>query len=444
MTDHMISTIKKVIRKPLANFMGQSVGNTPGGALSPDIYQGFVDERSRFHVAGWVRNLENPADRPIVEAVLPSSSGMRVLARGAAAEFSDVLTKIGIGDGCHAFFLAFDNPLPPGDDSHIVVRVADTAYELPRAPSEKRTFTPISHIAIDIVNNCNLRCPFCVYDYANTRSTKFMSEETFRNIMPIFPYVADANIWLSCLHEPTLHPQLIDFIEMVPDEHRRKIFFTSNLAKRQKIDFFETLGKSGINHINVSVESFDRDIYEKMRKGARYDIFMENLGKMKDAFSRSANPPKVRFISTVFRSNADEIPDLVEMTRTDYGAWQNEIRAVFDMPYTAQNFKDEEYIDIQKWNEIKGRLSKYSSDDVVVIDPQDPATEETTAPDAPQGKVRTQLVPRPLNIRVDWSGNIYVYGPYRESDEQGNGFTTDYVASNVNRIRNLTGFINSL
>ena len=33
-------------------------------------------------------------------------------------------------------------------------------------------------IALDIVNNCNLRCPFCVVDYSRIKTTEVMSDDT--------------------------------------------------------------------------------------------------------------------------------------------------------------------------------------------------------------------------------------------------------------------------
>ena len=77
---------------------------------------------------------------------------------------------------------------------------------------------------MDIVDNCNLRCPFCLYDYANTRTTHFMTEQTIEAALRFLPYTRDGEFWFSCLHEPTLHPKLTSFIDKVPPEYRRKLF----------------------------------------------------------------------------------------------------------------------------------------------------------------------------------------------------------------------------
>ncbi len=277
-------------RRPVSSPAPAAIAAPPAPPPAP-VWQGFVDARSRHHAAGWVRHLDSVARRPTVEVVLRGAGGERVLCRGQADEFSEALQTLEIGDGRHAFFLLFDAPLRPGEDDDVVVRVQGEGYELPNAPAQQRDFTPISYVALDVVNNCNLRCPFCCVDYQGVNKTKFMTEETFRNALALIPFVTEGNFWLSCLHEPTLNPRLTEFIDMVPRDYRRKIFYTTNMAKRMPASYFEFLACSGIHHINISMESFDKDIYEKMRKGARFDIFLENLEAMTKAFGQGGNIP---------------------------------------------------------------------------------------------------------------------------------------------------------
>jgi len=156
----------------------------------------FVDERSRFYVAGWAQNLRDHRERPKVKGWLRCGCGERVLAQLRAKEFSEPLFKLDVGDGYHGFFVAFETPAV---------------------------------------------------------------------------------------------------------EYRSKIFFTTNLARRQPDSYFEFLSTSGIHHISVSVDSFDKAIYEKMRKGAHHEMFLENLDRLTSAFAKALNPPKLRFVTLASR-----------------------------------------------------------------------------------------------------------------------------------------------
>ena len=177
--------------------------------------QGYVDERSTHHVAGWARNRFDPTDRVALEVVLDTPDGERVLARCQADIFNSVLAKLSVGDAAYGFRVLFPNALSEDQRDAVVVRASGTRTPLELAPSLRTAFEPISHVAMDIVNNCNLRCPFCVFDYTNTRTTRVMLDATFDAALRLIPHVSDGNFWLSCLHEATLHPDLLRFIERV-------------------------------------------------------------------------------------------------------------------------------------------------------------------------------------------------------------------------------------
>ena len=75
------------------------------------------------------------------------------------------------------------------------------------------------------------------------------------------------------------------------------------------------------------------DVYERMRKGARFPIFLENWRVMLEAFQAGSAAPRLRYIIMAYRSNVREIPALVEQLRREKMAWQVEIRHTFYMPH---------------------------------------------------------------------------------------------------------------
>ena len=62
----------------------------------------------------------------------------------------------------------------------------------------------------DITSNCNLRCVFCVNDFSNIKGNILMTEKVFDKVMALLPLVPDGSFFLSCLFEPTMHPDFID------------------------------------------------------------------------------------------------------------------------------------------------------------------------------------------------------------------------------------------
>ncbi len=459
----------------------------------PGPFLGYIDERSTEHVAGWLRDMGDPGRRVMFEIVLPgvAAGAERVLHRGRADTFSHVLRTVGVGDGFYAFYVLLSEPLTEAERDRLLVRPQGSGHTLQLAPSLRTAFEPISHIAMDIVNNCNIRCPFCVFDYANTKTTKFMSDDTFDAALRLLPYVTDGNFWLSCLHEATLHPRLIEFIERVPAEHRRKLFYTTNLAKRMPRTYFDFLANSGMHHLNISVESLDPAIYERMRKGARHRIFQENWDTLLGAFATGGAAPKLRYNMMAYRSNLHEIPAMIEVLRRDKQAWQVEIRHTYDEPHIPASFRDAEFLSTAEWAWLADRLKGYDPAEVLLLLPPGGAGYDTglpaapapatPAPDAPvpaaplagapaletpmpatEGAVEAAVqpeaageaaisqpggqydrIPRPLNISMDWDGTLRVYG--EEPRGPGQPPThVNYVMTNIGFLKDPLRFLLAL
>lgn len=407
-------------------------------------YQGFVDACSTRHVAGWVRDLADGARRVVIDLLLPGADGEVLLQRHVAAQTNDMLRKAGLGDGQNAFFVLFDRELSEVEREVLIVRVHGSAHVVERSPRLNREFHPLQCVRLDIVNNCNLRCPFCVYDYTETFRTNVMEEATFQAALRLIPYVPDGNFWLSCLHEATLHPRLMEFIALVPREYRRKLFFTTNLAKRQTREFFEALAGSGLDHINISLESFDKDIYERMRKGARQGIFLENLALLLEVFGQTPGAPGIRYNLMAYRANLQELPGLARILLEEKQAWQVEIRYTFDGPQIPQDFRQAEFLSTDEWAWLARELSAFPAERVLLFQPPGGRGYDREAPPPPpapssqpperRGWVQVQApVSRPLNVRILWDGTLSVSSDLL-GDEDEHPERAIHLLSNINAL----------
>jgi hypothetical protein len=406
------------------------VAGTPLLRAAP--LQGFVDQCSTLHAAGWVRDRFAPGRRLDVEAV---SQG-EVIATGTADRFVLPLAQHQVGDAHYGFMLVFPSPLTEAARDAVIIRPRGGA-RLPLSPKLVVDFELLSHAAVDIVNNCNLRCPFCLFDYSDTKSTRFMSEEVFRAAIRLLPLVPDGGFWLSCLHEPSLHPNFLGLIDLVPRDQRRKLMFTTNIAKRANDAYFQALADSGAFHINISIESRTPALYETFRKGARFSIFQENWDRLIAAWRAAAAPPHLRYIIMAYRSNLAEIPALVRYLREERLAWHIEVRYTYDEPHIPAAFRASEFLAPADWVWLQSALGHYPADEVAVLTPDSLPREVQPAP-PPHGAVLlpepppvpAQIVPvptlppwrpapalptcdpahpiLPLNVQMRWDGHMIV------------------------------------
>lgn len=403
-----------------------------------------------------MRDLANPAGRVAYEVVIPGRVPLltpdRVLHRGVADEASSVLRQIGVGDGDHAFTVIFPEALSEAEAARVIVRTSVGRHVLPLAPEPVTVFEPIAYVAMDIVDNCNLRCPFCVVDYAEVRRTHVMDERVFDSALRLLPYTGPANFWLSCLHEPTLHPRLEAFIARIPAVYRNKVFYTTNLARRMPDSYFAALANSGLHHLNISIESQDPAIYERMRKGARWRIFAENWEKLLAAFATGPNAPRLRYNVMAYRSNLAEIPDLVETLLADRRAWQVEVRYTFDRHHIPDAFRNAEYLAAEDWTWLADRLARHDTARVLLIPPPGGQGHVPGSTAPPAETARDNMAPpggpwnrpaRPFQISLGWDGAMRVQGPNPHSgDLRGDVIT--YVTTNIQFLKDPVDFLLSL
>jgi MoaA/NifB/PqqE/SkfB family radical SAM enzyme len=225
-----------------------------------------------------------------------------------------------------------------------------------------------------------------------------MDEATIEAALRFLPYTLDSNFWFSCLHEPALHPQFTEYLAKVPPALRKKVFFTTNLAKRMAPDYFLFLANGGFANVNISIESLDPAVYERMRKGARFRIFMANWDALMAAMAVGRAPPFLRYIVMVYKSNLADIPALVEHLLAQRRADEIQLRFTFDVAHIPQEFRDSEYIDDAGWDWLAAQVAHHPARKVQVIRP--PA-------DMPGGEGGA-LLPGRYEFKMSWDGALKI------------------------------------
>jgi len=215
-------------------------------------------------------------------------------------------------------------------------------------------------ISADITSNCNLRCPFCLNDWRNIRGNTNISDETFSKLIELIPLAMAGSFFLSCLFEPTIHPDFVRLIQRIPSSGRSKVFFTTNLARRLPIETFQALSESNIHHINISVESLEPSIYEELRRGARFGTFMDNLEDLASVFGKNPTAPRIRYVSMVFQQNLSGLEDLVSACHENYLAEFHELRTPFRCasPCMGEEWIGQSAISEKEWGELVKAFSK--------------------------------------------------------------------------------------
>jgi len=381
---------------------------------SAERYIGHLDGNDGREAFGWAYDAERPGGGPVeVECF----AGERHIATVTADQPRPDLEKMGLKN--HAFRFR----LPAYTAGLLSVRIKESGFVLHGSPMERKPRRAISLVAGDIVNQCNLRCPFCIVDYSNVGSLQLMTADTFAQAVRLMATTEPGNFWLSCLHEPTLHPRFIDLIETVPEQLRDRISFTTNLAKRLPDEFFSRLANSGVHQIRVSLDTRQPEMFAELRKKGRYEVFERNLLRLCAALKAAAHPPSLHLITMAFTSNYREIPDIVRFGRS-IGAASHEVRFVYYMPHIVE-WGRHNLLNAEQWTALETALAPLSSPTLSIGGPADwtrqsfeegAGLETYQAPEAPWGGPETNppvaeaqhigrlFADEQLRLRLRWDG----------------------------------------
>lgn len=147
----------------------------------------------------------------------------------------------------------------------------------------------LKNIYLGLSENCNASCSFCYREFYSPKPSGFMSEKIFTSILK---QINESNTIESVsltVGEPTLHPQFNSFSEELNRNKKYKTTVVTNMSMAHKhIDAL-----MGYDGIVMSIEGFDKESYENLRKGLKWERVRENV-KMLDEIvkKRGEKSPK--------------------------------------------------------------------------------------------------------------------------------------------------------
>lgn len=214
-------------------------------------------------------------------------------------------------------------------------------------------------IVADITNICNLRCPYCLNDWTQVGVPNLMDEVTFLKLTSLLPLLNDeSSFYFSCLFEPTIHPNMINLLKMIPEPERKKVFFTTNLTFPLSDVTISEFANSGIHHINISLDSFNPQVFKSKRKGANFEVFINNLKRLTKTFEKTSNPPLIHYITVITKDNLKEVPFIIETCQTEYLGALNEIRTFSIHEHMNVDWVDSNKVSYEEYINLRHILSK--------------------------------------------------------------------------------------
>jgi len=164
-------------------------------------------------------------------------------------------------------------------------------------------------LQIEPTTRCNLRCPICQYPVWD-RSGMDLSLKDFKRIIDKIPFLISLNI--QGIGEPLLHKDLFAMIEYCKKKKIIVGFITNGTLLTEKIS--QRIVDSGVDWIGISIDSTQKETYEKLRVGACFDTVLNNI-KTLVKVRGSKQKPRVLLHFTGTMENIHELPAIVILAK---------------------------------------------------------------------------------------------------------------------------------
>jgi len=158
---------------------------------------------------------------------------------------------------------------------------------------------------------CNLRCIMCPWEDVRSRAENrgHMRPEVWEAIVPHLPEVR--SIDFTGGGEPLLQPHLLDWLAQAKNAGCDAGFLTNGMLLKEEIS--DQLLDIGLNWIGISIDGADRETYELIRRGARFETICSNIKYL--TRNRINELPEVMINFVIMRTNFHQLEKIIELAR---------------------------------------------------------------------------------------------------------------------------------
>ena len=151
-------------------------------------------------------------------------------------------------------------------------------YKFKEFPRRKISSNFPIYILIEPVSSCNLKCGVCFQSDTSFIKKEYMGKmdfDLYKKIIDEAVKNGTKALTFGSRGEPTIHPQIIDFIEYAKNKFLDFKIITN--ATKLSDELIHKILESNVNLLQFSIDSEDKETYEKIRKFSNFDKILQNV-----------------------------------------------------------------------------------------------------------------------------------------------------------------------
>lgn len=243
-----------------------------------------------------------------------------------------------------------------------------------------------AYLSVVMTNNCQRNCVYCINSETD-KSLDLPLDKAMDNIVSLCIKVPDLKEVILLGGEPTMHPDLLEFIKRLRTETDLTIRLTSNGIKLKDSEFLHKLidPEYGVHGLNIS---FHDDGFKLFNKNDMMHVYQD--------IKKFNSEIKVRMNTNVWKYNLDSVADLTEFILS-MSAHCDEMRISNIIPKDSfsVNSKNNEFIGLsdEEYNKLFTDLCEYYNRQRLALF----ENKETL------GFVRYVLIPLDTPVIINWN-----------------------------------------
>jgi radical SAM protein with 4Fe4S-binding SPASM domain len=172
------------------------------------------------------------------------------------------------------------------------------------------------HLDLEITSACDLRCVMCPrtiqIDDGTFREVKHMEWALFTKCVDEGVSHGLRSVKFNYLGEPLLHPRVVDMVRYCRDKGLVDVMFNTNATTLGEAKS-RGLIEAGLTKIIFSVDSLEKERFERIRAKANFEQVMRNIKRFCEIREEMGSvTPITRASMTVMKKNRHELPAFIE------------------------------------------------------------------------------------------------------------------------------------
>jgi MoaA/NifB/PqqE/SkfB family radical SAM enzyme len=197
-----------------------------------------------------------------------------------------------------------------------------------------------TRLILELSRNCNIHCSMCGFGGHPIQDDWYMHKNILNQFLHTSPELSDflsevTEIRLNGRGESTIHPKFEEIVQTIASNfpHARLTLFTNLMVPNERI--LELFNQYNVE-IYVSVDSADPNRFEMIRKGAKFELLISHLKRIRNAF----------LVFTLQKNNIDDIASIgkfaaeynmgliINIIRIDDPSYQAEFNSLLDAKWS--------------------------------------------------------------------------------------------------------------